>query len=71
MVLPQRPGKAVSMEPDNMLYLRALRSIENGGEAYREHAGGYRGFSMRGSPCSNLLLCWFAQLFCCGGYGCC
>ena len=63
--------KAVSMEPDNMLYLRTLRSIENGGEAYREHAGGYRGFSMRGSPCSNLLLCWFAQLFCCGGYGCC
>lgn len=63
--------RAVSMEPDNGLYLRTLRSIENGGAAYREHAEGYRGFSMRGSPCSNLLLCWFAQLFCCGGRGFC
>ena len=63
--------KAVSMEPDNMLYLRTLRSIENGGAAYREPAGGYRGFGMSGSSCSNLLLCWFAQLFCCGGRGFC
>ncbi len=62
--------KAVSMEPDNMVYLRTLQNIENGGAAYREHAGGYGGFGMRGSPCGNLLLCWFAQLFCCGGRGC-
>ena len=63
--------KAVSMEPDNMLYLRTLQNIEHGGATYREHAGGYRGFGMAGPSCSNLLLCWFAQLFCCGGRGFC
>jgi molecular chaperone DnaJ len=63
--------KAVSMEPDNMVYLRTLQNIENGGATYREQAGGYRGFQMRGSPCGNLLLCWFAQFFCCGRGFCC
>ncbi len=62
--------RAVSMEPDNMAYLRTLQNMENGGTAYREHAGDYGGFQMRGSPCGSLLLCWFAQLFCCGGRGC-
>lgn len=60
--------KAVSMEPDNMEYLQALEIIENGGAAYRQQAGSFRGFRTGGSLWS-LCLCWFAQLFCCRG-GC-
>lgn len=63
--------KAVSMEPDNYEYLQMLRHIENGGTEYRRHAGSFRGFEMRGSPCASLLLCWFANLFCCRGWFCC
>ena len=62
--------RAVSMEPDNAVYLQTLQAIENGGAAYRRHAGGYRGFDMRGSLW-QLCLCWFAQLFCCRGIYCC
>ena len=62
--------KAVSMEPDNQMYLYTLQVIENGGAAYRRQAGGYRGFGMRSSLC-QLCLCWFAQLFCCRGIYCC
>ena len=61
--------KAVSMEPDNQEYLYTLQQIESGGTAYRRQAGGYGGFTMRSSPCTNLLLCWFFNLFCCGGRG--
>ncbi len=57
--------RAVSMEPDNQQYLWALNRMENGGSAYQQQAGNYRGFTMRGDPCMNLCLCWFAQLFCC------
>lgn len=56
--------KAVSMEPDNYLYLRTLQRIENGETVYREQAGQYRGFTMGGSPCASLLLCWLSW-FCC------
>ena len=59
--------KAVSMEPDNYEYLDALNRIEHGGAAYRTQAGNFQGFEMAGNPCSNLLLCWFINLFCCGG----
>ncbi len=59
--------KAVSMEPDNLQYLRALEMIQDGGAAYRRQAENYGGFQMRGSPCSNLILCWFVNVFCCGG----
>ncbi len=59
--------RAVSMEPDNMEYLQALEDIENGGEAYRRHAGGFRGFNVRGGLW-QLCLCWAAQLFCCRGH---
>lgn len=63
--------KAVSMEPDNMVYLQTLSQIENGGGEYRRQAGSYRGFDMRGSLW-QLCLCWFAQLFCCRGrFFCC
>ena len=58
--------KAVSMEPDNPLYLQTLRQMQQGGQAYREEAEHYRGFSMRGSPCATLCLCNLLSLFCCG-----
>ena len=61
--------KAVSMEPDNQEYLYTLQQIERGGTAYRRQAGSYGGFTMRSSPCTNLLLCWFVNVFCCGGRG--
>lgn len=57
--------RAVSMDPANQEYLYALNRMENGGAAYQQHAGNYRGFTMRGDPCANLCLCWLAQLFCC------
>ena len=63
--------KAVSMDPDNYEYLQTLEYIQNGGTAYRQQAGNYRGFAMRGSPCASILLCWFVNLFCCRGRLCC
>ena len=59
--------KAVSMEPDNQEYLYTLQQIQDGGATYRRQAGNFRGFSMRGSPCTNLILCWLFNMFCCGG----
>ena len=41
--------KAVSMEPTNMEYLHALEQIENGGTAYRQQAGDFRGFRLDGT----------------------
>ena len=64
--------RAVSMEPDNMVYLDALERIQSGGAAYRRQAGNFQGFEMRGNPCANLLICWFVNVFCCGGrFFCC
>ena len=57
--------RAVSMEPGNQQYLWTLSRMENGGSAYQQHAGNYRGFTVRGNPCMNLCLCWLAQMFCC------
>ena len=59
--------RAVSMEPDNHLYLRTLDQIEHGGANYRQQAGSFRGFQMRADPCSSLCFCYLAQLFCCRG----
>lgn len=61
--------RAVSMEPDNMEYVSALNQIEHGGAAYRRQAGNFRGFTMGGDPCASLCLCYFLQMFCCGGRG--
>ncbi len=64
--------RAVSMEPDNQEYLQTLSMIENGGAAYRQQAGNFRGFTVGGDPCSSLCLCYLFQLFCCrGGFFCC
>ena len=57
--------RAVSMEPDNKLYIDTLSAIEQGGETYRQHAGNYRGFARGASPFASL--CYFLQLFCCRG----
>ena len=61
--------KAVSMEPDNMEYMQMLNQIQGGGAAYRQQAGNFRGFTMGGDPCTNLCLCYLANIFCCGGRG--
>lgn len=64
--------RAVSMEPDNQEYLSALDAIEHGDAAYRQSAGNFRGFTMGGSPCASLCLCYLAQIFCCrGNFFCC
>ena len=60
--------RAVSMEPDNQTYIDALNRMEYGGTAYRRQAGNFRGFTMRGDPCTNLCLCYLFQLFCCRGH---
>lgn len=63
--------KAVSMDPDNPVYLDALNRIEHGGDAYRRQAGNFKGFGMQGGICPSLCLCWLTQ-FCCGrGIFCC
>lgn len=62
--------RAVSMEPDNATYLRLLDRMENRSTTYRRQAGSFRGFSMRGDPCTNLCLCYFLQLICCRGRCC-
>ena len=59
--------RAVSMEPDNALYLQTLEEIENGGATYRRQAGNFRGFTMHTSPFMSLCLCYLCNLFCCGG----
>lgn len=63
--------RAVSMEPDNYQYIQTLNEIENGGAAYRQHAGGFGGFSRGRSSLASLCLCYLAQLFCCRGMICC
>ena len=61
--------RAVSMEPDNQEYLYTLNRIQNGGAAYRQQAGNFRGFSFGGDPCTSMCLCYLMNLFCCGGRG--
>ena len=64
--------KAVSMEPDNQEYLRALNHIEYGTGGYRQQAGNYRGFQVR-DGCPSFCLCILAQWLCCRGrfFWCC
>ena len=61
--------RAVSMEPDNQEYLQVLSMMENGGAAYRQQAGNFRGFTFGGDPCTNLCLCYLFNFFCCGRSG--
>ena len=58
--------RAVSMDPENMLYLRTLQQMQDGGATYRQHAGNYRGFTWGASPCTGLLLCLLCRFcYCC------
>ena len=59
--------RAVSMDPSNPEYLNLLSRMEQGGTTYRQQAGNFGGFTMRTDACTNLLLCWIINLFCCGG----
>ena len=61
--------RAVSMDPGNQEYLNTLNIMEQGGRAYRQQADSFGGFSMNVSPCTSLLFCWLANIFCCGGRG--
>ena len=64
--------KAVSMEPDNPIYLQTLTDIENGGTAYRQHAGHFGGFTFGRSSLASICICYLLQLFCCRGrFFCC
>lgn len=56
--------RAVSMEPDNMEYIRTLNRMEGRGTDYRRQAGNFRGFSMT-SPCASIFFCWLMNFFCC------
>ena len=62
---------AVSMEPNNENYRRALELLENGGSVYRQQASNYRGYTARTDPCNDMCLCWFVNMCCCGGPGPC
>ncbi len=61
--------RAVSMDPGNQTYIDTLEAIQNGGATYRQQTGSFRGFSGNISPCMPLCLCYFLQMFCCGGRG--
>ena len=63
--------KAIELEPDNYRYHQTLEQIQNGGAAYRQQAGNYRGFRMRGGSLWSLCLCWIAQFLCCRYWYCC
>lgn len=63
--------RAVSLEPDNAEYLYTLQTMEQGGNAYRQKTQNYQGFSMGGSPCTGMCMCYLAQIFCCRGVFCC
>lgn len=62
--------RAVSMDPDNQEYINTLNIIENGGTAYRQQAGNYKGFSMRSNHCLSMCLCYLLQFICCRGRCC-
>ena len=59
--------RAVSMEPDNQLYLQALRQIQDGGGAYRQQAAGFGGIHVGRGTCIPACLCYLLQCFCCRG----
>ncbi len=56
--------RAVSLDPENPEYLHILEQMESGGSAYRQQAGSYAGYNTRNDPCSGLLCCILAKIFC-------
>lgn len=63
--------RAVSMDPGNPEYLEALDRMQNGGSFYQQRTGDFRGFGLRGSPCTSLCICAFLDVLCCRGRWCC
>lgn len=63
--------RAVSLEPDNLTYLRALDYMQRGGRAYTQQAQGFDGYPNRADPCTNMLLFWLLNMCCCGCPGPC
>jgi len=61
--------RAVSMDPGNQQYIFELNRMENGGQTYRRTAGNYQGFDFHMDPCASMCLCYFINMFCCGGRG--
>lgn len=59
--------RAVGLEPDNYEYLSCLQRMENGEKIYRSRTSDFGGFTMVGSPCTNMCLCYLAQILCCRG----
>lgn len=57
--------RAVSMDPDNLMYQQVLTRMEYGGTSYRQQAGNYKGFTMKSNPFLNLCLCYLLQMLCC------
>ena len=58
--------RAVSMDPGNEEYLRAMDHIQGTGTQYRRQAESFGGFHVPGGLWP-LCLCWCMQLFCCRG----
>lgn len=59
--------RAVSMEPDNALYLQTLERMQEGGTAYRQTAGNFQGFMTGDKLCRSCCTCYLTMLFCRGG----
>lgn len=57
--------RAVSMEPDNRVYLDTLTAMENGGTFYRQQAGQYQGYNRGYSSLLSMCTCFLLQFFCC------
>ena len=58
--------RAVSMDPGNQEYLRAMDHIQGTGTYYRRQAENFGGIKLPGGLWP-LCLCWCLQLFCCRG----
>lgn len=63
--------RAVSMEPNNYVYMQTLDQIEHGGTTYQQQTGNYGGFSTGGNSWLSRLMCCLCQLFFCRGFFCC
>ena len=59
--------EAVKLEPDNELYRNTQAALERGESVYRQQAGDFRGFAMRGDLCSQFCLCSMLMFFCSRG----
>lgn len=59
--------EAVKLEPDNDVYRKTMEALERGESVYRQQAGEFGGFAVRGEVCANIPLCGLALCFCTRG----